>query len=205
MRLALFGGSFDPPHLGHLHVARAAHDELGLDRVLLLPACQPPHKPARTLAPEVHRVAMLELLAQGEGWLAVDRRELERGGTSFTFDTISSVRSELAGRDDEIYFLLGSDSLVDLPTWHRAEELVRLATIVTIPRDRESVELGAAQVRAWLPEVADRILAHVVRAEPLPISSSQIRARVRAGLPIDELAPRSIAAYIAKHGLYRAP
>ena len=116
----LLGGSFDPPHLGHLHVARAARESLGLDLVRLLPAAQPPHKKERVLAPDAHRAAMADLLAKQEPWLEVDRREIERGGTSFTYDTLAQITAEHAGRGLELFFLLGSDSLVDLPSWHRA-------------------------------------------------------------------------------------
>ena len=203
MRLGLLGGSFDPPHLGHLHVARAAHEALSLDEVRLIPAAQPPHKRGRVLAPDEERVAMAERLAALEPWLAVDRCELERGGTSFTHDTLVRMRQQLAGKDVELFFLLGSDSLVDLPTWHRADELVGLATIVTVARDRASVELGIAQLESKLPHAAESIRAHVLEVDPLPISSTQVRARVRAGQPIDELVPRSIAEYIERRGLYR--
>lgn len=202
-RIGVLGGSFDPPHLGHLHVARAAHDELELDRIRLVPACQPPHKRGRVLAPNEDRVAMVELLARAEPWLELDVQEIERGGTSFTFDTLKELRRLADERGAQLYFLVGSDSLVDLPSWHRAAELVDLATFVTVPRDSASLELGRAQVRAQLPAAADRILAHVLQAEMLPISSSQVRARVHAGQPIDELVPRSIAEYVAARGLYR--
>ena len=202
MRLGLLGGSFDPPHLGHLHVARAAHDELSLDRLRLIPAAQAPQKRHRPVAADADRVAMLELLVRADPWIEVDARELTRGGTSFTFDTLSEVRREL-GAGAELFFVLGSDSLVDLPTWHRAAELVKLATIVTVPRDEQSVQIGLAQVRNCLPEAAARIADHVLDVEPLPVSSTHIRARVKAGLPIDELVPAAIAAYIARQRLYR--
>ena len=201
--MGLLGGSFDPPHFGHLHVARSAHDALGLEEVRLIPAAQPPHKRGRVLAPDEDRVAMLDLLAALEPWLKVDRCELDRGGTSFTHDTLVRLREQLRGRDVELFFLLGSDSLVDLPTWHRADELVGLATIVTIARDRASVEMGLSQLDSKLPHAAESIRAHVLEVEPLPISSTQIRARVRAGQPIEELVPRSIAQFIARRGLYR--
>ena len=201
-RLGLLGGSFDPPHFGHLHVARAAHDELRLDSVRLVPALRPPHKLGRTLADDRHRVAMVELLARLEPWLEVDLRELERGGTSFTFDTLAQIRRELGSQDVDLYFLVGSDSLVDLPTWHRASELVDLATIVTVPRDAASVELGRAHVRATFPAAAERMLRHVLSANPLPVSSTEVRARVRAGQPIDDLVPPTIADYIRRERLY---
>jgi len=204
MRLGLLGGSFDPPHFGHLHVARAARDELALDRVRLIPARQPPHKLGRELAPDLHRVAMLELLAGDEPWLEVDRRELERGGTSFTYDTLVAIRAEVARPGVRLFFLLGSDSLIDLPTWHRAAGIVELATIVTVPRDPTGVALGLARIEESLPAAAAAIRAHVLPVEPLPISSSQVRARVLAAQTVAELVPGAVAAYIERHGLYGA-
>lgn len=201
-RLGLLGGSFDPPHFGHLHVARCAKEELALDRVRLLPAARPPHKLDRALADDDHRLAMLELLKAGSAWLEIDPREFRRGGPSFTHDTLVELRREL-DPSVALYFLIGSDSLVDLPGWRRAADLVTLATFVTVPRDPQSLALGRAQVRERLPDAADRILAHVLDAEMLPISSSQIRARIAAGLPIVELVPQEIAAYIERHRLYR--
>jgi len=223
-RIGLLGGSFDPPHFGHLHVARSAREELALDRVRLIPAARPPHKLGRTLAEDRHRLAMLELLKGSTAWLEIDPRELQRGGTSFTYETLIELRRELAPIDlrrelapaapaaprnaakpFELFFLIGSDSLVDLPGWHRAADLVELATFVTVPRDAESLDLGREKVRKHLPFAADRVLAHVLDAEILPISSSQIRARVAAGLPIVELVPKAIAEYIDQHRLYRHP
>lgn len=201
-RLGLLGGSFDPPHLGHLHVARCARDELALERVLLLPAARPPHKLDRTLADDGHRLAMLELLKAGSSWLEIDAREFKRGGPSYTHDTLVELQRELDPAV-ALYFLIGSDSLVDLPGWRRAADLVSLATFVTVPRDPQSLALGRAQVRERMPAAAERILAHVLDAAMLPISSSEIRARVAAGLPIDELVPQEIAAYIERHRLYR--
>ncbi len=201
-RVALFGGSFDPPHLGHLHVARAAHEELALDEVRLLPAAEPPHKRSRALAPAADRLAMVTRLAASEPWLAVDSRELARGGLSYTYDTLVELRRELAPAV-ALFFLIGSDSLHDLPTWHRAAELVELATFVTVPRDRGSLEEAKAAVRARLPAAAPRLLAQVLAVAPLPISSSEVRARCRAGLPVDELVPTGVRDWIAQRGLYR--
>ena len=203
MHIGVLGGSFDPPHLGHLHVERSARDALELDEVRLIPAAIPPHKRMRELAEGRHRLAMLALVARAHPWLVVDPRELERGGPSFTYDTLAALRAQCRP-DDELYFLIGSDSLVDLPDWRRASELVDLATFVTVPRDAASVELGRAQVRArFATPAAETILLHVLDAEMLPISSSQIRARVHAGQPIVELVPAAVADSSERNGLYR--
>jgi len=205
-RIGILGGSFDPAHLGHLHVARAAHDELLLDEVRLLPAHRPPHKPARLLASDEHRAAMVERLARLEPWLRVDLRELRRSGTSYTYDTLVEMRREPTAAAAELFFLIGSDSLADFPDWRRADELVGLATFVTVPRDAASLALARANVSARLgPAAAARLLAHVLPVEPLSISSSQVRALVLAGRPIVDFVPRSIAEYIAEHRLYCEP
>ncbi len=202
-RVALFGGSFDPPHFGHLHVARAARAELSLDEVRLLPAAEPPHKRTRVLAPASDRLEMVTRLAQLEPWLVVDRRELARGGTSYTFDTLTEVRAELAGEVVELYFLIGSDSLFDLPNWHRAAELVRLARFVTVARDRTRLDLAAAELHARLPAAAPTLLTDLLRVAPLPISSSQVRERCRLGASIDDLVPPRVREWIEQRGLYR--
>jgi len=202
-RIGLYGGSFDPPHFGHLHVARAAHAELGLDTVRLIPAAAPPHKQGRVQAAAADRLEMTRRLAACESWLAVDPRELRRGGTSYTFDTLTELRAEFAGRAVEFWFLIGADSLLDLPGWHRAAELVELATFVTVPRAGARLDEARALLHDRLPAHAERLLRHVLPVEPMPISSSQVRARCRAGLPIDELVPRTIAEWIAARGLYR--
>jgi len=206
-RLGILGGSFDPPHLGHLHVARAARAELGLERVVLLPAAAPPHKRDRELARAEDRLEMVARLAALEPWFAVDRREIDRGGTSWTYETLAAMRAELrrdaAAPPTELCFLIGADSLLDLPGWHRAAELVTLATFVTVPRAGVALPAIAAQLRARLPSAADALLARVLRVEPLPISSSEVRARCRAGQPIDGLVPPAVAEWIAARGLYR--
>src|SRR5262249_57279218 len=118
---------------GHLQGARCARDELALEEVRRIPAAIPPHKRMRELAPGRDRLAMLALVARAQPWLVVDAREVERGGPSFTFDTLSALRAE--GRPgDALFFLIGSDSLVDLADWRRAQEVVELATFVTVPR-----------------------------------------------------------------------
>lgn len=201
-RLGLYGGSFDPPHLGHLHVARAAHEELALERVVLIPAAAPPHKRGRVLADGQDRLEMTRRLAAAEPWLEVDSRELDRGGTSFTYDTLKQLRAEFPAETFELYFLIGSDSLLDLPGWHRASELVDLATFVTVPRDRDALAAAQQLLRQRLPAHAEALLANVLAVDPLPISSSQVRARCRAGLPIVELVPRAVAEWIAQRELY---
>lgn len=206
-RLGILGGSFDPPHLGHLHVARAARAELGLERVVLLPAAAPPHKRDRELASAEDRLEMVARLAALEPWFSVDRREIDRGGTSWTFETLTAMRAEQARGGDapptELCFLIGADSLLDLPGWHRAAELVTLATFVTVPRAGVELPAIAAQLRARLPTAADALLARVLRVAPLAISSSEVRERCRAGRPIDDLVPAAVAEWIARRGLYR--
>jgi nicotinate-nucleotide adenylyltransferase len=202
-RLALYGGSFDPPHRGHLHVARAAREQLDLERVYLIPAGRPPHK-SRRLSADRHREAMVRLLCEGREHVAVDPRELRRGGTSFTIDTVAEFCAdhELA---DAPYFLIGSDSLAELHTWHRIHELLDRVVFVTIPRTR------ADEGRGWdrlgehfdADEVA-RLTRHVLAVPALPVSSTQVRRAVSERRDVTSLVPLAVAAYIERHDLYRS-
>jgi nicotinate-nucleotide adenylyltransferase len=188
-RIGLYGGSFDPVHLGHLLVAQAAREELQLDRIFFIPAAQSPFKPDRKLTPDPLRAAMLRLALAGRTYCEVDTRELERGGVSYTIDTVREYRKEhpLA----ELYCLIGGDHPPLLPKWREAAELARELTFVVIPRPGESS-------RQLPPPFRGTHLSGF----PLGLSSSQIRARVNHGLPIDLLTGTTVAELIAKNGLY---
>lgn len=212
-----YGGSFDPVHNGHLAIATAARDALDAD-VALLPARDPPHKPA-TRASAAQRAQMLELAIAGQPRLRVDRRELQREGPSYTVDTLDDLRRQL-GDGAPIAWLVGADSLLQLHTWHGWRELFRLAHVVTV--QRPGSEVDAARLRADAPdvlaEIADRWLppgdlaatacggfALLPLPELRPESSTGIRRRISAGEPWHHLVPPSVAAFIERHGLYRGP
>lgn len=198
MRVGIFGGTFDPVHLGHLIVAQEVCFRARLDRLLFVPAGQPPHKPGRVVAPAVHRLAMLEAALAGNPTFAIARLEVERTGPSYSVDTVRALRAEL-GAAAELLFVLGSDQLAELPTWHKPGELLALCRVVAVPRPGATCDLAA--LAAALPGLRERLTW--VPIPQIGISASEIRRRVAAGEPIRYLVPEAVAGYIAAHGLYR--
>lgn len=196
-RIGLFGGSFDPVHLGHVALARAAIDAVGLDEVLWIPAGQPWQK-ARQLAPAAHRAAMVELALAGEPRFRLERCELRRAGPSYTIDTVRELQQAMGMVATDWVLLLGQDQYAGLPTWHGWRELVQRVTLAVAGRDSAPPGVPAA-----LQGVAHRVL--VIPMPPMPVSSTEIRDRIAAGLGLDGMVPPQVASYIASHGLYRTP
>ena len=191
MRLAIFGGSFDPPHLGHLAFARMALDALAPDRLVWLPAGRQWQKPDQVMAAGVHRARMVELLIAGEPRFAVDERELHRRGPSFTADTLREFTAENPGA--ELMFLIGQDQYARLPTWYQVETVTALATLVVVPRG------GAAVVAPpGLPPHRLQVLA----LPEIPLSSTAVRDAVAHGEDICPMVGAEVASYIASHRLY---
>lgn len=188
-RIGLFGGSFNPVHLGHLLVAQAAREELGLSRIYFIPAAQSPFKPGVVLAPAEERLRLLRLALAAEPESEVDDQEIRRGGVSYTIDTVRDYAAKFAG--GRLFCLVGADHVTQLPRWRDAAELAGLAEFVIIPRPGETP--------APLPEpFRGRTLA----GYPISVSSSQIRDRVKAGLPIDLLVGSNVAEAIRNNRLY---
>ena len=201
MRLGLFGGSFDPIHVGHLLLAECCREQCRLERVDFLPAAIPPHKQNSRLTPGESRVEMLELAVGGHDRFSVGRFELDRGGVSYTVDTLRHYHAEEP--DVELYLLLGADMLHDLPGWREAAEICRLATPVAVRRpgvaEPEFDSLGPiASI-----ERIEEIRRHQVEMPELGISSTEIRSRVASGRSIRYQTPRAVEKYIETHGLYR--
>ncbi len=199
MRLGVLGGTFDPIHLGHLLVAEQARDALGLDRVLLIPASRPPHKPGRIITGFDVRLEMMRLAVEGVDGFAVSDLERDPSLPSYTADTLRRLHAESFA---EIWLLMGEDSLSELPTWREPEEIARLARIAVYPRPGAA---GTAVAHPGSDTHADRAIREPVLLDGprLRLSSSEIRARVRAGRSIRFLVPEPVRAYIAEHGLYR--
>jgi nicotinate-nucleotide adenylyltransferase len=190
-RIGLFGGSFDPVHLGHLLVARAACEELALDRLFFIPAAQSPFKPGSEPAPPALRLRMLRLALAGQCDYEMDEQELRRGGVSYSIDTARSYAEKFPGT--ELFYLIGADHVPTLPKWREAETLAALVRFVVIPRPGE--------IPAPLP-APFRI--QTLGGWPLKLSSSQIRARVREGKAVRHLVPAGVAEVIREADLYRA-
>lgn len=192
-RIGLFGGTFDPPHLGHLALAEHARDRLRLDEVRFIPAGQPPHKRGERITAAAGRVAMARLAVRGNPAFTVSTIETRRGGPSFTIETLRAVAAETPGA--RLFLLMGADSLDDFASWREPEAILRLATLVVAGRP------GAGGRRTGVPGGR-----RVVRLDNLvlALSSSLLRARVRAGRSVRYLVPDAVAAYIARHRLYRS-
>lgn len=200
--ILLFGGTFDPIHHGHLIVARFAAERLGISRVTLIPAAEPPHKRAAAITPVEDRLAMCRLAVAGDSLFEVSDCEAARGGRSYTIQTIEQLRSQ-AGSEDHFFWLIGADSLHELPTWFRAQELVELCTMVTVARP--GFELGRLETLrpAFSEAQILRLRSHVLETPEIDISATEIRARVAAGKSTRYLTPDAVERYIAEHGLYR--
>lgn len=189
-RIGLFGGSFDPVHHGHLLVAQAACEELELSRIFFIPAAQSPFKPGTTPAPIEQRLRLLRLALAGQTRYEIDLQEVERGGVSYTIDTVRNYAKRFP--ETQLSYLIGTDHIPQLPKWRSAEELAQLAQFVVIPRPGEASALEQPPFQLQM-----------LTGFPLGVSSSQIRVRVRAGLPIDLLVPPAVAGAIQNEALYR--
>jgi nicotinate-nucleotide adenylyltransferase len=176
MKLGIYGGSFDPVHLGHLLVAQAAIEELGLDRLFFIPAAQSPFKPENQPAPAAIRLQLLRLALAGKTNCEIDEQEIRRGGISYTVETLRDYSKKFPGA--QLFYLIGADNAAKLNEWREPAELAQLAEFVVLPRPG-----GAAAI--FPPPFRGRTLTGF----PLGVSSSQIRARVKAGLPVDSLVP----------------
>jgi nicotinate-nucleotide adenylyltransferase len=194
-RLGVLGGSFDPPHLAHLAIASEAAHELRLERVLFVPAAAPPHKESGERTPAATRLELTELAVDDDLRFVASGIEIDED-LVYTRDTLDAVAGRYPGRD--LVFLLGSDSLLQLETWHDPEALLESCTLAVAPRPGDAAEDVAHAAARW---GADRIT--LLRVPSLDISSSDVRARVAAGRPIRYLVPRQVERRIHELGLYR--
>ena len=189
MRLGLFGGRFDPPHLGHLLIAQGALEELRLDRLLFLPSPTPPHKSA--LAGAEARYEMTVLATAGHPNFFASRLELGRPGPSYTFDTVAEVRR--THPKAQLFFITGADAYREIHTWHRAEELVNSVNMVVAPRPGYTLEALEAPFEG----------AQVLNTRLCEVSSTEVRARLAEGRSVRYLVPQIVESYLVKSHLYR--
>jgi nicotinate-nucleotide adenylyltransferase len=187
-RIGIFGGSFNPPHVGHLLIAEFIRDNQELDSVVWIPAYQPPHKLGRTILSSQHRTAMLERALDGNPLFEISELELSRGGVSYTLHTLEEFRSGLPHAN--IFLIMGSDSYADLESWHRPDEILELAELIVYPRRGTP-----SRPRGGFP-------ATFVDAPIISISSTEIRRRVHQGRSIRYFVSDSVRDYIESHGLY---
>jgi nicotinate-nucleotide adenylyltransferase len=200
-RIGLYGGSFDPIHFGHLISARAIAEQLDLSRVILIPAALPPHKQALPRTAGEHRLAMVRAAIQGDSLFEASDLELKRSGPSYTFDTVCDFR-ERFGSGVELYWIIGADSLPDLPGWYRVRELVAAVKIVTACRPGAGSPSLSDLAQTLGEEPAAALLRRSLTTPEIDISGTDIRARAAAGRSIRYLVPESVASYIATRRLY---
>jgi nicotinate-nucleotide adenylyltransferase len=193
LKVGLFGGTFDPIHLGHLRAAENAREALGLDRVLVLPAGEPPHRPgARSTAAD--RYAMVALATAGHAAFVPSDLEIRREGPSYTIDTLRVAQSAMPG--DELMLIVGSDAFGEMVSWKDADQIFKLCRVAVVhrpgevPSSEKALELSADRV-SW------------VEAAGLPISATEVRRRVGEGKSVRYLVPDAVADYIQKRALYR--
>ena len=200
MRLGIFGGSFDPVHFGHLLLAEYCREQAKLDEVWFLPAAVPPHKQNREMTADKHRVEMLRLAIGGHEQFVVSTMEIDQGGVNYTYQTLERIHEERP--DDALFFLMGGDSLKDLPTWRKPERICELAIPVVVNRP------GSPPIDFHLlsdlasPQRLHEIRQHVVEMPLIGLSSTDIRARVQLRHSIRYQTPAAVAKYIETHRLY---
>lgn len=200
-RIGILGGSFDPVHYGHLLLAECCQQQCALDEVWFVPAAINPHKPAGSFASDEQRVEMLRLALAGHSGFGVLEMELERGGTSFTVDTLELLAEEFV--DDEFFLLLGADSLADLPTWKDPQRICELAVLSVVRRlGCEPVDLDVLAEIATAEQL-QQIRKSQVEMPGTELSSTRIRERVRDSKSIRFRTPRAVEMYIETAGLYR--
>lgn len=208
-RIGILGGTFNPVHIAHLRGALEVTEQLALDELRLVPSARPPHRQAPQASAE-QRLAMVELAVAGEPRLTVDGRELLRAKPSFTYDTLESLRGELAV-DDQVFLLLGWDAFCGLPTWHRWQELLQHCHILVLQRPDAGSEapealrdlLAARSVSDPQGLVGPSGQIAFVWQTPLAVSATQIRHLLAEGRSVRFLVPDAVLAYIQTHGLYR--
>lgn len=199
MRLGVFGGTFDPVHYGHLILAEQCREQARLDEVWFVPAARHPFKADTTVAAFDRRSEMIRLAIAGHPAFRVDEIEKDRPGLSYTADTLDDLRRRRP--DDQLFLLVGSDTLAELPTWHAPERVVRAAGLVVMRRPGHAVppvdELDSA--------IGESVSLQTVDVPLIDVSSRDIRRRVGAGRSVRYMLPRAVEVYIAEKGLYRQP
>jgi nicotinate-nucleotide adenylyltransferase len=196
--IGVFGGTFDPPHIGHLVLADEARFELELSKVLWVVTGEPPHKPDRPIIPVEHRLRMVELAIQNDSTFELSRLEVDRPGPHYAVDTLAELAE--ARPDDERAYVMGKDSLRDLPAWRSPDRFIKLSNAIVV-LNRPDVEANLEELDTKLPGLADKV--HFLEVPVVDVASRDVRRRVASGKPYRYLVPRAVADYIAEQDLYR--
>jgi len=210
MRIALFGGSFNPIHLGHLRAAEEVREAMGLDLIYFVPAASPPHKQPLGLAPAEHRLQMVRLATKGNRYFMVSDVEVRRSGSSFTIDTVRYFRSTMRSQP-ELFLIMGGDQFAELDTWKEADEIVRLCNIIVHTRlsEKPETELRVAMLNRFGYLTSDNSYVHpsghtlnFLSTTLFPISATLIRRKLALGESIRYLVPTDVGDYIERHAPY---
>ena len=199
MRVGIFGGTFDPPHIGHMILAAEALQQLDLDYVYFLLSADPPHKQDREITAIEHRLRMLELAINGQEDFKLSRIEIDRPGPHFALDSIKQFQDELP--ESELIYLIGSDSLRDLPTWHQPAELVARVNSIGVMR-RPFTDINLESLTREIPELEKKL--DFINTPLLEISSREIRKKIATGAHFRNYLRKSVFLYIVKNSLYRS-
>ena len=218
MRLGLLGGTFNPIHNGHLAIARQTREALALDRILFIPTNDPPHKAPENLASAKDRYEMVRLAIGADPILAISDVELRRSGTSYSIDTVRQLQQE-NGPQTELFFLIGLDAFLDLPSWHQPDKLLTLCSFIVI--SRPGLSFQALSTLSLLAPLSQQSLIDLdkgrsskltvqmgthslicLRLPPSDISASEIRSKFKQGLPTASLLPPKVESYILQHHIY---
>lgn len=201
MKIGMLGGTFDPIHLAHLAVAEEARTRLELAGVIFVPAGQPWLKANRPISVAEHRLQMVRLAIAGKPYFKLSTVEIDRDGPSYSVDTVAELRGQL-GAGDELFFILGWDSLAELPLWREPARLIQMCRLVVVPRPGYLAP-DLNQLEAKIPGLSRRVI--LMDKPQMDISATEIRNRAARGLPLDHLVPEPVARYIKEHRLYTAP
>jgi len=198
--IAIFGGSFDPIHLGHLHLAELVREEFCLDEIVFMPSARPPHKEVAAIKDNEQRFEMVKLAIGSNPHFSVSRLEYKRDGYSYTAQTLRLLREEL-GCNTQIYFIVGADSLVNMHKWKDPEQIFSLCEVIAIDRTGTGDEEITAAMKSLSNDYNAKV--HLLKKRTYPISSTEIRARIATGVTIKYLVPDEVIDYIDVHNLYR--
>ncbi len=200
LKLGILGGTFDPIHYGHLAAAEEAQTRLHLEIILFAPVAIPPHKPNEIILPLAHRLAMVALAIASNPHFALCRVDIDRPPPYYSVDTVRLVREKWGLDSEHLFFIMGLDSLRDLPSWHHPQELMQLCRLAVVCRPGYQADLKGLERK--LPGLLSRL--EIVEMPLLDISSTELRSRVREGRSIRYLVPEGVEAYVRQHGLYLA-
>lgn len=201
MKIGLLGGTFDPIHNGHIGLAECIIEQKFLDKIIFIPAAQPPHKPEIPVTSFFHRANMVKLAIKGKSYFEMTEVEEKRLPLpSYTYDTIKYFFSIYP--NDSFYLIIGEDSLAQLHTWHRAKELIEMCEIITYPRSKQNITLEKLK-KYWRSEAAKKLFKTILPLPMYDISATEIRESIKRKKEVKFLIPLTVYEYIEKYGLYR--